>query len=141
MAITDVERLFESLSPVNIELAWAAGFFDGEGGFYINKGDQSKRQKWTLQTSIKQVDIRPLERFQRAVGVGNINGPYDSHSKTEPPYNRQLIHRWSAYRGNAEKVAELLKPYLSEPKREQLNKATKQIEEFNNTRKNRLELV
>jgi hypothetical protein len=53
------------------ELAWAAGFFDGEGCFsFTTKAGYGA-------AAIGQVDRAPLERFQAAVGgLGKIYGPY-----------------------------------------------------------------
>jgi hypothetical protein len=59
------------LLPDREELAWAAGFFDGEGCF-----SYSERARYGVAT-IGQTDIRALERFRGAVGLGNIYGPYD----------------------------------------------------------------
>jgi hypothetical protein len=57
--------------PDREELAWAAGFFDGEGCF-----SYTERARYGVAT-IGQTDIRALERFRDAVGVGKIYGPYD----------------------------------------------------------------
>lgn len=46
------------------ELAWAAGFFEGEGTFCRK------------QAQIAQNDLAPLSRFASAVGLGGITGPY-----------------------------------------------------------------
>lgn len=52
------------------ELAWAAGFFDGEG--HSRRGDRG-----ALAITISQADSPELlYRFQRAVGVGTVRGPY-----------------------------------------------------------------
>lgn len=51
-----------------IELAWAAGFFDGEGCITLSRG--------IPVVSIAQVERTPLERFMNAVELGRINGPY-----------------------------------------------------------------
>jgi hypothetical protein len=57
--------------PNREELAWAAGFFDGEGCF-----SYMERARYGVAT-IGQTDIRALERFRDAVAVGKIYGPYD----------------------------------------------------------------
>jgi hypothetical protein len=58
--------------PDREELAWAAGFFDGEGCF-----SYTERARNGVAT-IGQVDLAALERFQSAVGrLGKIYGPYD----------------------------------------------------------------
>lgn len=94
------------------ELAWAAGFFDGEGCADIARNSQ---QKEYLRLVVRQKDRRPLERFQAAVGgVGAIHGPY---SRGNP------CPCWKVVGSRAEQVAKLLWPYLSEPKREQLRRA------------------
>lgn len=65
-----------SFQPNREELAWAAGFFDGEGSF-----------SWTEAAAvgcavINQANKEPLERFQRAVaGLGKIYGPYETRHK------------------------------------------------------------
>jgi hypothetical protein len=57
--------------PDREELAWAAGFFDGEGCFSF-----AERARYGVAT-IGQTDVQALERFRHAVGVGTIYGPYD----------------------------------------------------------------
>lgn len=66
-----------------IELAWAAGFFDGEGTTTAHKGNASQRLH--LMVAVKQTVSRDeahsglpdvLVRFAAAVGVGRIGGPY-----------------------------------------------------------------
>ena len=54
------------------ELAWAAGFFDGEGCFCFSEAGQY------VCVSITQTEREPLDRFERAVGLGKVNGPYGS---------------------------------------------------------------
>src|SRR5207247_4911519 len=61
------------------DLAWAAGFFDGEG--WANAVAQEGRKTKQPQARINQADPNGvpevLLRFQRAVGgLGRIGGPY-----------------------------------------------------------------
>lgn len=60
--------------PTSTERAWAAGFLDGEGNFRFapTAGHQNFGQ---LRAQASQIDPRPLQRLQRAVG-GRITGPY-----------------------------------------------------------------
>lgn len=51
------------------DLAWAAGFFDGEGCF-----SHSKRSSMVAQITNSDPDI--LRRFQLLIGQGKIYGPY-----------------------------------------------------------------
>jgi len=92
------------------DLAWAAGFLDGEGSFMFQiRSDDRGRGRLIAQAA--QADIRPLQRLQAILG-GKINGPY-----------RILDHRpywmWQA-RGEEHTlgVFAALMPYLTAPKQE-----------------------
>jgi len=50
----------------DVELAWSAGFFDGEGSTFAT-GDR-------LHMSIGQRHPAVLERFVSAIGVGRVRG-------------------------------------------------------------------
>ena len=54
------------------DLAWAAGFFDGEGCFYARK--QHGKYYATMETD--QVDPEVLAKCQRITGLGKVKGPY-----------------------------------------------------------------
>jgi hypothetical protein len=63
------------------ELAWAAGFYDGEGclGIFKNK------RGLMLHMDIGQVDRAVLDRFQAAVELGNVAGPYLKKNPNHAP--------------------------------------------------------
>ena len=69
------------------ESAWCAGFFDGEGCFSVH----NSRGRLHGQACIAQADRRVLDRFRTAVGLGQINGPYERSG------NRQHQFSYSAY--------------------------------------------
>ena len=96
---------------MNTELAWAAGFFDGEGSIQLRKTG--------LQLYVGQTDPRPLERFAAAVGVGKVNGPYGPYARNGTPNTWKPMYAWQVGGRKAEAVFALLQPFLSEPKREQ----------------------
>lgn len=100
--------------PSETELAWAAGFFDGEGCTTLAKKNANK----TVRVIVAQKDIRPLQRFVAAVG---------DRGKIYPPRGEHMVRHWAS---NAEPVARevlaLLWPYLSEPKREQAERCFSQ---------------
>lgn len=48
------------------DLAWAAGFFDGEGCVCINK--LASRKRWTLKCRVSQVDMQPLLKLKSMFG-------------------------------------------------------------------------
>lgn len=97
------------------ELAWAAGFYDGEGCTSLVK--PGPKNKAAIHMTMKQVDRRPLDRFLTAVGLGYITGPASPGGNSKPCY------LWQCYRQvDVEAALMKLLPYLSEPKIEQANR-------------------
>jgi hypothetical protein len=94
------------------ELAWAAGFFDGEGYSSLN----NRKDGWkNIKVGVGQVHREPLDRFDRATGnIGNVLGPYTSRSYRQP------FHEW-AVTGleKSQAVMTMLWPWLCSIKREQ----------------------
>lgn len=90
------------------EIAWAAGFFDGEGCATISHNDRYA----TLYLHVSQKDIRPLERFLGIMGAGRIQNPD----------KRSGVSRWATYGRAGWAVIDRLWPYLGEPKREQIER-------------------
>ena len=99
----------------NCELAWAAGFFDGEGCTLGSGGRFYPRISITQGGAL----ARPpevLERFRRAVGgVGYSAGPELDDSGRHKPRWVYLLHGATAVGA----VIALLWPYLGEVKRQQ----------------------
>jgi len=95
------------------ELAWAAGFFDGEGCTRVNRVTNKYDYKYDiLSIQITQKDREVLDRFQAAVGVGRIYARADgaflfSCGKTD----------------DCHEILEKIWPWLSTQKREQANSA------------------
>jgi hypothetical protein len=84
------------------DLAWAAGFFDGEGW--------ANRKERGVQSRINQADPKGvpevLLKFQRIVGVGRIKGPMTEEGK-------QPLYYWEATsRPDIGRVGELIGPWL-----------------------------
>ena len=107
------KRKTPPIPGTDLELAWAAGFFDGEGsvGYYINNYANKKCRTWSL--SVTQKDLRPLERFK--IAVGNIG------------YIRRVCDGIHAYQVTDEEgiqfIYGFIGKYLSEPKKEQFARA------------------
>lgn len=60
-----------------VELAWAAGFFDGEGTVGLWKvGNRPKSRR--LSSAVTQKVRAPLDEFCRIVECGVVRGPYYS---------------------------------------------------------------
>jgi hypothetical protein len=49
--------------PNREQLAWAAGFFDGEGTIHLPRGSTR------FQLAVSQTDLRRMRRFHAAVGM------------------------------------------------------------------------
>lgn len=105
MVLDRLKTLWYNQAMNSTELAWAAGFFDGDGC----TSTYYSTDRVFLRCSVGQVELQPLERFIAAVGCGKIYGPYSGTN----------FHRLIFNSKNAWKVLDLLWPYLSEPKRNQ----------------------
>ncbi len=110
------------------EIAWAAGFFDGEGSVFVrhtrrHKGGTGKDYPLTtVEVSLAQVRPEPILRFHNAMGFGKVGGPYGGR-KNHSPY-----FRWNtAGRPSAHRLAVMLWPYLSSPKREQFRRCWEEL--------------
>lgn len=74
-----------------IELAWAGGFFDGEGNIRFS-GEKKPvghraRTYGSVRLSIAQVDRYVLDRFMSAVGnLGAVRGAYKQKNPNSKPY-------------------------------------------------------
>jgi hypothetical protein len=99
------------------EVYWAAGFFDGEGNIRWERVDHYYDTVYERAViKISQVNREPLERFQKAVDGGNINGPYARKGRDHSPYYEWRTSKYS----EVKRIAELLKEYVSSIKREQI---------------------
>ena len=105
------------------ELAWAAGFFDGEGSTFLSRQkvvhyDRPGRPAYRANSpslSIAQVDRRPLDRWVAVIGVGTVRGPYKPRTKNSRSYYRvELRGRIRSHRALVQ-----MWPYMSKPKKEQ----------------------
>ena len=96
------------------ELAWAAGFFDGEGSTSKSTHQTvNGNTRYYAKIQLGQVDRRNLERFHKSIGgIGKIRGPVKT--PTKPRYD------WSAGGfEDVQAVIALLWCWLSPAKRDQ----------------------
>jgi hypothetical protein len=112
-----VPRIRQRVSE--IEVAWAAGFFDGEGSCLYDKATGA------ICLSVSQSDLEPIERFQSALGVGRIFGPYVSGGYGKTRMWRCQVNKQSEV---AIAIGKLL-PLVSSVKRWQIEDA---VEKFTN---------
>ena len=72
-----------------LDVAWAAGFLEGEGSFYSSlrkrrrRGKVELRGEWVIKT--QSVDLEPLERL-KSIFAGSICGPYPSRGLGKKKY-------------------------------------------------------
>lgn len=109
------------LADCEMERAWAAGFFDGEGNVSIST-------RGYLLVQIAQCDQEPLIRFQHAVRCGRVLGPY-RRAKCKPFWVFQVTNN-----DDGQLVYARLRPYLCGTKREQWDLALGKIKPTKRTR-------
>jgi len=96
------------------ELAWAAGFFDGEG-CSSNRRHKEHPSYVGVTVCIGQSNRKPLERFQKAVGgLGRIGGPYFKKHARKPVFRLSF----SSFH-ESQAVIAMLWRWLCEEKRNQ----------------------
>ena len=102
------------------EIAWAAGFYDGEGSARFTPDMRRTKPTGTLIMSVTQCNRDTLERFQGAVlGLGRINGPYEGRTT-----NASLQWVWHCTKWqDRQAVTALLWRFIGRQKRDQLLKA------------------
>lgn len=90
-----------------VELAWAAGLFEGEGTVAPKRGKGSLHR---YQAAIIMTDEDVLKRFGTVIGIGKVYGPY------QPVNPRALpVWRWTTTKvGEISALFELIGPWLGE---------------------------
>jgi hypothetical protein len=99
-------------------IAWAAGFFDGEGSTYVVV--QHGRYAY-LNMTVSQVDREPLDRFVELLG-GRVNGPY-----VKGPQRSELYQWTLTGLPNTLRALHALWPYLTMAKRQQAVRAVRKL--------------
>ncbi len=106
-----------------VELAWAAGLFEGEGCFTFSK---MKNRKNSIKVSavIGMTDKDVLDRFASIMGFGNIKGPYKSSYPTcKPRYTWEVQSQPDVLR-----TIDLLLPFLMSRRRDKALEIKQEIE-------------
>ena len=98
------------------ELAWAAGFFDGEGSITAKRVKRASVYRY-FRATVVQTDRRVLDRFVVATGTHRpVTGPHHPPSRNERTSPQYIV---DALGYPAEAMIAGLWAWLSEPKREQ----------------------
>lgn len=103
------------LQPQNLELAWAAGFWDGEGCTGIKREKKNGKEYHYLKAQLNNTSEQTVRRFAAAVGIGHVYGPYQYKSR----HRNKPYWRWQANNSEGHKAIQLLLPYMSDEKRQQ----------------------
>jgi hypothetical protein len=90
------------------DIAWCAGFFDGEGTTFTSSGTNSY-----IVLSITQNDPAVLEKFSKTTGMGKIYGPYPRPNGN--PFYTYKLERWA----DVQYVVALMWKFLGDIKRKQ----------------------
>lgn len=102
-----------------IELAWAAGFIDGEACFSARRRKPNSPTQtifiYRLMLSISQADPEPLHRMAKIVGHGNVRGPYHHPSKA----GLKPVYQWAIHGPRVEHFYNRIEPYMCGPKKNQ----------------------
>lgn len=116
-----------------IELAWAAGFFDGEGNTYILKGKNKHNKEYRgVKVQVRNTNLEALERFKKAVGdIGTLHGPYQQKANTE---YKEFWSFAAASFESAQAVISMLWKFLSTEKKEQYSACIRAVRSFNTSR-------
>jgi hypothetical protein len=111
-----------NLNPT--ELAWAAGFFDGEGSTLI--APFSKKRPDLLQFNLRVSQSSDtgtpevLTRFQKAVGgLGTIYGPYSTRKEKRKPEYKYVVCKFE----HTQAVIAMLWNHLGRVKKDQAKAA------------------
>jgi hypothetical protein len=103
-------RVVDDLLDRSIDIAWAAGLFEGEGCFYVALDRRKKVTRATLRMTDKDV----VERFARIVGVGCISA--NPQKQGEP--SQKPIWTWSTNKqSDVLRFVDLVEPYLGSRRR------------------------
>lgn len=85
-----------------VELAWAAGLFDGEGSFSVTKTKDS----YSIRANLEMTSLETIEDFNSIVKIGYIR------SRKGRGEHRKNTHTWYCQASEAADVARKLLPYL-----------------------------
>src|SRR3954468_17726737 len=121
LAVSFGELLERRVAPFADETraeAWAAGFFEGDGTIGAYKVRRSSDAAVLTASVVQASDAgvpSSLTRFRDVVGVGSIRGPIQPRGWSKLPQ-----YRWQTQGSGAERLAQVVLPWLAPPKRTQV---------------------
>lgn len=105
-------------TPMDAEIAWMAGIYEGEGCLVL-----LKRAIGSCQLTIQMCDEDVLQKVLHVAGVGRIDGPYRENIPNRKP-------RWCfsvSRRDDLLYLLPLLRPWLGERRRARVDEALERL--------------
>jgi hypothetical protein len=100
------------LTQRDIDVAWAAGLFEGEGYIVIHTPKSMNRSPY-LSVGIGSTDEDVIQRFASLFSHGFRHVDYRSRDNE----NHKDLYRWTTQRAGAAEVVNLFMPFFSERRR------------------------
>jgi len=103
----------EQIGQKSIDIAWAAGLFEGEGTIYFSNSISKYR------LGLKMTDEDVMEKFFNIVKLGNLYGPYTPKDKKLNGENRKDFWLWQCWKpSDVHVILKLLLPYFGKRRAE-----------------------
>lgn len=121
------------MTQYDVDVAWLAGFFEGEGTIYAKKGKYLKKSgevtpNCRISVTICQNFEEPLLKCKKIYSEFSITGPYKNKT------SKNIHYQCNVHNEKAMKFIEIIYPLLSERRKIQADKA---IDEYISFKKNR----
>lgn len=101
------------------QIAWAAGFFEGEGCFVYSQTTRNRRS-FQRRAVLANTDLEALRNFNAAVGLGKIGAKPRSRTKARAHW--KPCWQWvCSHREELAALIEMFQPYLSTRRLEKAN--------------------
>jgi hypothetical protein len=97
------------------DIAWAAGWFEGEGSILLSGG--------CLCTRVSNTDEEIIDRFAEVLDVGTMYGPYSPYGGTE--HRKKPMWVWVAREDAALDAIALMWPWLGTRRRTRASELTR----------------
>jgi hypothetical protein len=104
--LAEKKQATQTESPTIKDIAWFAGFFEGEGNMLVPTAKNRSER-----CDVTQKDRWPLEKIQRQFG-----GQIVEHRQTR--YPDEVYHKWQCFGPRARGVLMTIYPFLS-PRRQE----------------------
>ena len=104
-------------------LAWAAGFFEGEGSCCINQ-ERPGQKRFSPRLTIQQMSPEVLVWFQQCVGgLGVVTGPHSRNRNREKQFWQFNARGWR----EVQAIVAMLWGFLGEVKKNQIKETYREV--------------